>query len=159
MCAAPVNLGYAPAAPSWRRKLTGLGAHGILVRLLLAYLVACSITIRLIDTWWVGEIPMLALIQLPKIGPAQWLRQHVVMPLIVSFGKSSGSFSPDYVTAGPYALAIVYVLAVGLVLLVGVRRMRSSRRDLAWALVLVAVAVIDFALTLRFARGPGLSIY
>jgi hypothetical protein len=73
---------------------------------------ACCIisilTLPLMNVVWLGEIPLLALIQLPKIAVASWLREHVVMEVIKILGWSKGSFSPDYMTARPYGLGLAY---------------------------------------------------
>src|SRR5262245_30675924 len=89
------------------KQTTPRGRWGKLVlQLLAAYFVACIVTLPFVDSWWIGELPPLAVIQLPKTALADWLRSDVVMPMIRAFGLSRGSFSPDYGMARPYGLVL-----------------------------------------------------
>ncbi|MEN6365628.1 MAG: hypothetical protein ABFC88_02305 [Thermoguttaceae bacterium] len=87
-----------------------------LVWLLIGYFALCSVTIPFINAWWLGELPVLAVIQLPKIVFAGWLRTEVVMKAIQLLELSHGSSSPDYSMARPYGLALAYLLPLGIVL-------------------------------------------
>ena len=113
----------------------------------------------ILDAVWLGELPLLALVQLPKTLIAGWLRTEVVMPLISTLGFSSGSFSPDFLIARPYALALAYVLLLGPVLILLWISKCMTRPARWWAWVAMVVAAIDFGLTLWLAGGPGLSVY
>lgn len=129
------------------------------LRAVTVYFVASIATLPFLDSLWMGEVPLLALVQLPKVAVADGMRRGVVMPAIRWMGLSSGSFSPDYVRARPYALALAYLLFFGLVFLIvwiGGRRVSSARR---WRWIALSAAVIDFGMTVWFARGPGLSVY
>jgi hypothetical protein len=127
--------------------------------LLTAYLVLSIVTLPFLDALWFGEVPLLALIQVPKTALAAWLRTDMVMPAIAAMGWSRGSFSPDYLMARPYALAIAYVLALGVVFLVLCVCGQLSRSPRRWVWLTLAAAFVDFAFTLWFAGGPGLTIY
>jgi hypothetical protein len=130
-----------------------------LVKSLIAYCVASLLTLPLLDALWFGEVPLLAIIQLPKTEFAHWLRTNVVMEAITMLGWSQGSFSPDYIAARPYALAIAYLLPLGLLLAVIWARTRMAHPYGVWACVLLMVATLDFWCTLALAGGPGLSVY
>ena len=150
-----IELDY--AAPE-RRSLVGrLG--WVAMSALLVYFVISLVTLPFLDALWFGELPVLALPQLPKTLLAGWLRTGVVMPVIRAAGLSSGSFSPDYLLARPYALAIAYGLVVGPVLGVSrwCERGNAPSRRWVWAILIAAVA--DYGTTLWLAGGPGLSIY
>ena len=126
---------------------------------LTAYFVASSLTLPFLSALWLGSVPLLALVQLPKTMFAGWLRTDVVMPTIAALGVSRGSFSPDYMMARPYALAAAYLLLLGLVFIllrVGTRATRSRRR---WGRITLLAAAVDFALTLFFADGRALTVY
>jgi hypothetical protein len=152
----PVPLDYQPAASNPRQR----GRWGRLVlQLLWAYFLASIVTLPFIDSWWVGEIPMLALIQLPKTALAGWLRTDVVMPLIKSLGLSRGSFSPDYGMARPYAMVLAYAIVLGVALLALRMTRQITMSSRLWIWITLAAAVIDCACTLWLARGPGLTIY
>jgi hypothetical protein len=109
---------------------------------------------------WLGEIPLLALWQLPKTFLATWFRKHWVMSGIKWAGLSSGSFSPDYIAARPYGLAIVYLAVVLTVISIGWYRScfnSPQARRLLW--VFLTVAFADYFWTLCWSGGPGFTIY
>src|SRR5690349_13927469 len=107
---------------------------GIFTKVLWCFVGYCAIsclTLPFISRLWLGELPVLAVIQFPKLAIAGWLRTHVVMEAITFLGFSSGSFSPDYMLARPYALAIVHLIPmviVGVMGLYPVQRIASRRR-------------------------------
>ena len=123
----------------------------------IGYCVFSCLTLPSVGRFWLGEIPVLALLQLPKIAVAGWLRTHVVMEALPFFGLSQGSFSPDYILARPYALAIVYLIPMIIVGVVGLRRF--DRRRFLMAVVFLIAAGIDYVFTLIFADGRSLTIY
>src|SRR5262245_60626594 len=75
------------------------------VKVFVLYFVISMATLPFIDALWLSELPVLAVPQLPKLLIAGWFRTGVVMPAISGLGLSSGSYSPDYIMARPYALA------------------------------------------------------
>ena len=133
--------------------------HLRVLKVLAAYGVLSIITLPLIDVWWIGELPMLALPQVPKTGIADELRRAMVMHLLGPLGLSRGSFSPDWTLARPYALAVVYVVPLTVWLTMIARRTGMQPPHRHWAIAVVVLAIIDYAMTLLLASGPGLSIY
>ncbi len=131
----------------------------ILVKSAIAYGVISSLTLPFLDKFWLGELPVFAVIQLPKIELANWLRTTVVMEMIQSLGYSRRSFSPDFLLARPWALAITYggplVLFCGVIWLIG-RRTANYRHLFG---ILLIVALVDYFLTLFLTVGPGLTLY
>lgn len=126
----------------------------------IGYFAVSCLTLPFIGRVWLGELPLLALIQLPKTGLANWVRKDVVMPALKFLGLSQGSFSPDYILARPYALAIVYLLPMIIIAVIGLRRSPSTpdrRRFLTIAFLIAAT--IDYLFTLFFADGRHLTIY
>jgi hypothetical protein len=126
----------------------------------IAYCCVSCLTLPFINAIWLGELPLLAVIQIPKILFAGWLRTGVVMKVIDVFGLSRGSFSPDYILARPYALAIAYLVPMIVIGIIALRRWKpaDSRRGLLLAGFFVA-AIVDYVCTLLFAEGRGLTIY
>jgi hypothetical protein len=145
------------AASLW--KPTEGESYRIALKLLITYCVVSSLTIPFAGLLWLGEVPLLALVQLPKIGIAEWLRSGPVMGAIRSLGLSGGSFSPDYILARPYALALVYLLPlIGLAVVLRLREGRTgSLRPMT--LALTGVAVLDYVLTLVFGSCRSFTIY
>lgn len=145
--------------PVEQRAVSYWHPESVLVWLLTGYFALCSVTIPFINTWWLGELPVLAVIQLPKTVLAGWLRTEVVMKAIRLLGLSYGSFSPDYLMARPYGLALAYPIPLGIVLAAFWLCNRETRFRLWPALVLVAVALVDYVMTLIFTHQRFLTIY
>ncbi len=146
------------AIPIWLRQRS-TETDLVLLKSLSAYGVVSALTLPLLDRLWLGEMPLLALIQVPKVEFAQWLCRNVVMTAIQRLGLSRGSFSPDYILARPYALAITYLLTLGILIATVWVRTRKAAPYRHWSYVLIIVAFLDYWFTLIFAGGPGLSIY
>src|SRR5262245_26752258 len=83
------------------------------------YWILSCLTLPFVGRFWWGEIPVLGIIQVPKLLVAGWLRVHVVMKGVTLLGFSSGSFSPDYILARPYALIIAYLIVFVLIGILG----------------------------------------
>jgi hypothetical protein len=141
---------------------SSLASHRIcllFLKLLIAYLVISIVTLPFLNAFWIGELPVFALIQVPKIELALFVRVHIVMEALKPLGLSRGSFSPDYIRAGPYALVITY-LSLLLLIVAGVWRLTRMRAPfLRLTLILIALAIVDFFCVLFFSRGPSLTIY
>jgi hypothetical protein len=146
------NPGTEPA-PAERR------VYALFLKILIAYFATCSLTIPFVNRLWLGELPLLAVIQLPKLLPAKWVRIGVVMPAIRRLGLSRGSFSPDYIMARPYALAITYLVPLIVVVAVVGLRTRMTRPFARLIAILLALAAVDYALTLLLADAAGLTMY
>jgi hypothetical protein len=117
------------------------------------------VTLPFVDALWLGELPVVAALQVPKVLIAGWIRMGVVMPAIEGLGLSSGSFSPDYSTARPYALALAYLIPVVALLAVTWLRTRMAKPYRFWSCLLLCVAALDYLLTLRLTHTPGLTLY
>ena len=141
--------------PPWTER----DVYLFFVRTIIVYFLLSSLTLPFLDAIWLGRLPLLAVIQIPKIGLATWLIRHVAMPTIRLLGLSRGSFSPDYIMAQPYALVAAYVIPMGLLLFITWVRTRMVRPLWIWALLLLIAAIVDFWLTLIFKDRPGLNIY
>lgn len=127
---------------------------------LIGYCIVSTLTLPLIGQVWLGDLPLLAIVQLPKIQVAGWLRTEVVMEAIKLIGVSKGAFSPDYIMARPYALAIAYLIPMLVVAGVSWPRFRSYHpKGLLVVIGFFMTAVIDYMFTLLFAAGRVLTIY
>jgi hypothetical protein len=125
----------------------------------IAYCAVSIATIPFAGAIWIGELPLLAVIQLPKITVAGWLRQHVVMEAIKSLGFSKGSFSPDYIMARPFGLGLAYSIPIIIVSLSLLIPACSSWRHRRLALVFFACLMVDCLFTYLFANRRSLSLY
>lgn len=126
---------------------------------LTAWSVASVLTLPLAGHVWIGDLPLLALLQVPKVLLADWLRQEVVMSLLRPLGLSSGSPSPDSITARPWALALAYLLLLGTVTAVCWRTLRTELRGRRLFLILAGILLLDCVFTLYFGKSRWLTIY
>lgn len=127
------------AAHRWPRMLVTFAA---------TYYLLSALTLPFVNKIWLGEIPLLALFQLPKS-----VLKSVVHPPLLSamgfLGLSYGSASPDYGATHGWAMAIMVtlpaLLIVGLLLM---PRQLLQRRILV--VVILVCAGIDAVVTLWF---------
>lgn len=98
------------------------------------------LTLPFIAKVWLGELPILAAYQLPKVGMANWLTDALVIPFMKSIGVDQGSRSPNLIVAQPYAMALTYLGFYG-------------------GLVLLGLGIVDFLAFMAYRSQPGLSIY
>ncbi len=144
----PRDASNAPDAQSQGRSIE------YLLKGITAYLTLSILTLPFIGDVWSGEIPVLALFQIPKIKVALWLRSDVVMPLIKILGLSAGSVSPDSIMARPYGLLLSYLIPSVFLfgfLLTGGRFRGINRR---WALIVGGVMVVDYLFVMIFGTNP-----
>jgi len=145
--------------PDTRKRFFKDCASAIAAKVLIAYFLVSTVTIPFLDRFWIGEIAVLAIIQLPKTVPAIWLRTAVLMKLIRLFGLSRGSFSPDYIMTHYWGVAIIYVVPLVLILIGLWFQTRLKKPYLRLVLLLLAAATLDFIFFLIFCSQPGITIY
>ncbi len=138
-----VEAGPASTPRSW----TAVG-----LKLSIAYLVACTLTLPLAAAIWLGELPLLALVHLPKL---------LVFERIHRWGSDLvRDFAPGTSTAAvkPYTLALTYLLGLSLVLGSAwiTTRLRSPHSRLA--LFLLLAAVVDYGVSMLW-DGRSVSLY
>src|SRR5687768_5447764 len=108
-----------------------------------------------VGEWWIGELPLLALVQVPKLALAEWFLKEVVLEVIRWLGLAR-SASPDRILGRPYGLGLAYLWPLGT--LVAVIWLRTGLSTYRLPLCILAfVAVVDFVCTLVFAQGRSLT--
>ncbi len=121
------------------------------------YYIISSLTLPFADDLWFGELPALAIVQLPKMYFFDAAREAIIL-LMRKWGLSSGSASPDLMAAGPWAMAVLFTVPATVVIgLTGLVRRISSMRW--WILLLLATAAADAAVTIWFDRVSSLSLF
>ncbi len=142
-----------------RRSSSRLGYVPVaFVGLAIYYYIYSFITLPFADELWLGELPPLALVQLPKS-----LLNHRIQDFLISllprFGLASGSPSPDLMLTGPWALGLTVTLpalAILFVALLTLPRTRSRRPLIA---VLLTAAAVDAAATFWYDATHSLKIF
>lgn len=117
------------------------------------YLLVSSATLPFLFTLWLSELPIFAVIQLPKVFAAKWVRDLIVFHLL------DGPVSPARTLARPYGLAVVYLLSViGLLAMGGFCKRREHPYGV-WSGILIAAATIDYILSLMLLRQGATVLY
>ncbi|MFO0913633.1 MAG: hypothetical protein U0795_11800 [Pirellulales bacterium] len=128
-----------------------------LARCAAGYYLLSALSLPLVNRVWLGELPLLALIQLPKM----WLKgiiQHGLTYLMRMLGQSSGSFSPDYLAT--HGLAVVLMALVPMLVVISCLALwphLANRRRLI--LMVLVSGLIDGAVTIGFARVSALNLF
>jgi len=123
--------------------------------ILAAYFLLSTLTLPIVSTLWISELPVLALVQIPKLLPANAIRKNIVMEYYKSAGTSRGSFSPDYLAARVPALTITYAIPLFIIGLITLIRYRADRRVVLLTLLVAALAAVDYFATLQFGAVRG----
>ena len=125
--------------------------------LFILYTTASILTLPLADDLWLGELPLLAVVQIPKMFLASLIQKGMIA-LLPFLGLATGSISPDRILTHPWALgAALAAPALAVVcLLLWPRRTLHWRGTLAAILVLTA---LDAATTFWFDSSSSLSLF
>ncbi|MGB0952644.1 MAG: hypothetical protein ACPG31_05430 [Planctomycetota bacterium] len=100
-------------------------------------------TLPFVEEVWVGELPLLAVLQVPKTGIANWVVDPVVIPVMKMTGNDQGSRSPNLIAAQPYAMALTFLLAYGSLLLLVKLRHGFAKPHGGWVLVVLALGDVQ----------------
>ena len=77
--------------------------------ILTVYYVISSLTLPFADDVWFGEIPLLALIQIPKSFAISAV-QDVMISWLPTLGLATGSASPDRILTHPWAIGTICIV-------------------------------------------------
>ena len=117
-----------------------------LTRIACCYYALSALTMPFINKLWVGEVPLLAIIQLPKAVLKSGI-QTVLMSALSALGLSRGSFSPDYLATHMWALGLAMLIPTLLVIgAISLPRNLPNKRRLI--LTVIAFALVDVVVTL-----------
>lgn len=121
------------------------------------YYFLSAVTLPFASKAWVGEVPILGILQLPK-SFLKFVLHDVLLLAVHQFGWSKGSASPDYGMIHPWAM--VLMLAVPALLLSGTILYCRSGKTRAFLLISVlAFAFLDALVTLWFETSSSLKLY
>lgn len=143
------------------RKPIRPARYPLCLGLLLGSIAYCAIslqTLPLLNSFWLGELPVFAVWQGPKIQFAKWMLAHAVQPMIVLLGLSR-SASPDHILGRPYGMALAYLVPALLITLLVIIRTRLERPHGILLGLLLGLAALDFVVTMLLSSGRFLTIY
>ena len=123
---------------------------------LTAYFVVSAATLPFVNLVWIGELPLLALVQLPKLGFASGLR-GIISELFGPVRKSMMLFALDDTGASFFALVLAYLIP--LAGLPGGRRGTNPDEAALWTLGRHPARGGGGGLRLRVVVGPGTRAY
>jgi hypothetical protein len=119
-----------------------------------AYFVLSSATLPFLDSLWLGELPVFAVLQVPKVGWAIWLLNVILRKVMWPIGLSINE-----IAARPYVLALAYLLPVCFLWAIVWRRTRMAAPYRFWAGVVVVSAMFDFVMMRVYGGGPNVAMY
>ena len=122
-----------------------------------SYFAVSALTLPFANTIWFGELPPLALIQLPKSFLKSAVHE-ILMFVIYSLGMSRGSVSPDYIATHDWAMGVMTAAAALLLVAAFLLLRRVSCRGKLIAIVLIC-ASIDGIVTFWFDNAFNLKLF
>lgn len=146
-----------PVATQGKRRLTWSWMLAGMMWLVGGYCLLSALTLPFAPSVWLGELPVLALLQLPKMAIHDGA-QSLLMQLRTALGWSSGSPSPDMIATQPYAMAMMVTLPA-LVLLAAAAVSRSLWSVRRSAVFLAAAASLDAVVSIWFEQTSRLSLF
>jgi hypothetical protein len=116
--------------------------------LVCAYYVISALTLPAANKIWLGEIPLLALVQIPKAF-LKTMVHKALMHAMHGLGISYGSFSPDFGATHGWAMLIMLTLPALLFATVLMRARGLEHRN-RWVGLVLLLAAIDGMVTIWF---------
>ncbi len=121
------------------------------------YYAVSALTLPFVNVIWVGELPPLALIQLPKSFLKSGVHKILMLSLNV-FGMSRGSFSLDYIATHDWAMGVMTVATAWLFVACILLLRRVSYRQKLVSIVLIC-ALVDGIVTFWFDKTFNLKLF
>jgi hypothetical protein len=137
-----------PPKRHWSTWLTGC---------LCCYYLVSAVTLPFTNKVWVGEIPILAVFQLPK-SFLKSIAHDLLLSVVRALGWSRGSASPDSMMTHPWAMVLM-LTAPALLWIVVVCYLRRGRTQTAVMAAILACAGIDAVVTFWFDASSSLKLY
>lgn len=122
-----------------------------------SYFAVSALTLPFANTIWFGDLPPLALTQLPKSFLKSAVHE-ILMFVIESVGMSRGSFSPDYIATHDWAMGVMTAAPALLLVAAFLLLRRVSCRGKLIAIVLIS-ATIDGIVTFWFDNAFNLKLF
>ncbi len=120
------------------------------------------LTLPFLDMLWCGEIPLLAILHLPILIPANFIRRQMTL-LVLRLNLKTGpffSFSPAWGFFGPYALLIVLLIPLAISALGFIKNRKNTKYSNKYFYLLLLLSTIYFlCFIFGLCNSPGLSIY
>jgi hypothetical protein len=118
------------------------------------------LTFPFLNTLWYGDIPLLAILHLPILIPANFIRRQMAITALRLNIKSLFSFSPAWRFFGPYALLIVLLIPLAISAFGFTKNFKNPKYSKkSFYLLLLLSTVYFLCFILEFCNSPGLTIY
>tara|TARA_R100000789_G_C3005279_1_gene149884 strand:+ start:408 stop:893 length:486 start_codon:yes stop_codon:yes gene_type:complete len=121
------------------------------------FYILSAITLPFANKVWIGEIPILGLLQLPKAFLKSVIHDALLIA-VQQFGWSAGSQSPDYIMTHLWAM-IIMTVGPALILLITLLYFGTERRWVLPLIALISCATIDAVVTLGFDAWSNLKLF
>ncbi|MCH9655972.1 MAG: hypothetical protein K0U86_08500 [Planctomycetes bacterium] len=131
---------------------------GIICKCVCAYYLLSALTLPFVNKVWLGEAPLLALIQVPKSFIKSVVQHECVLPFIHWAGWSRGSASPDYAMTQGWAMGIM-VSVPAVCILILLLLVRPFPHHWRWIAAVILCAILDGIVTLWFDSSSSLKLY
>ena len=126
--------------------------------LMLYFYVYSFLTLPFANKVWLGELPPLALVQLPK-SMLKHRIQEFLISLLPRFGLASGSPSPDMILTSPWALGLAVTLPALVILPIAWLTLPRGKSRRLLLIALVLAMILDGVVTFWFDATSSLSIF
>ena len=121
------------------------------------YWILSAVTLPMVRHAWLGSIPVLAPLQLPKVF-LKSLAHESFSHAVNTFGWSTGSASPDYAMIHPWAMVLMLTFPAFGLICATVYRRTGRTRNIALVAIITS-ASLDALVTLRFDALSSLKIF
>ena len=121
------------------------------------YYAGSALTLPFVNTIWLGEVPPLAVMQLPK-SFLKSVVHEILMSVVNVLGMSQGSFSPDYGATHNWAMGVMTAVPALLLSSMFMLLRHVSHRRRLIAMILIC-ATIDAIVTFWFDNAFDLKLF
>ncbi len=131
--------------------------HAILLSTVSFYYLVSTISLPFINVAWISDIPILGIVQLPKMFLKSILQGGLMSAMNYS-GLSRGSYSPDYLDVHGWAMGMMMTAPAFLVSFFLLLRGQFSIRQ-KQIVVLLVMTISDAVVTICIDQFSSLSVY
>lgn len=118
------------------------------------------LTLPFLNSLWYGDLPLLAILHLPVLIPAKFIRRQMTLMALKLKIKPLFSFSPAWRFFGPYALLIVLLIPLAISALGFIKNRKNTKYSNKYFYLLLLLSIIYFlCFIFEFCNSSGLTLY